>query len=92
MKRILILLCVILSHFVGAQHYKPIPLDSNHYWTQTSTGWVGSAIVFAGLDKYKIKDTVVQSLNYKKVYVDTSPPFSGIAPNNFLLRQDSIQR
>lgn len=95
MKRFLILLCVILSDFLGAQHYKPIPLNSDHYWTQTSVGWVGPAIVCTSLDKYKIKDTLVVSTNYKKVYLDVSPPQNlgcGITPKNFLLRQDSIQR
>ncbi len=93
MKKVFLILFLISSTLIKAQAYKPIPLDTNHYWSEYFTGWQGPQVLFSCVYKYKVKDTLVQSTSYKKIINQSFSPANGSCGlNNILLRQDSVQR
>jgi hypothetical protein len=90
-RKFLFFIAVVFCLASKAQNYIPLPLDTNHYWSEIFSGW-GSGPTVSSVYKYKIKDTLVQSTNYKKVYMECFSPATPCSSPFFLLRQDSAQR
>lgn len=96
MKRVFLLIAIFFILSLKAQHYIPIPLDTNHYWTYVGEVWQGNqGLLCQGSSKYKIRDTIIQSTAYKIFYKHT-PQNLGMCENlegdNHIIRQDTIAK
>jgi hypothetical protein len=93
MKKSLLFIAVLFSCVSKAQNYIPLPLDTNHYWSEYFTGWQGPQTLFSSVYKYKIKDTLINSMNYKRLINEGYSPSNGACYScGALLRQDSTQK
>lgn len=97
MNKILTLFILLIFGSIKSQSYKPIPLDANHYWTNVITATGGMNVLYCQTStKQLIKDTLIQSVLYHKVYYGSPyPPMGncyGADGTIALLRQDTIQK
>lgn len=95
MKRILLSHIILICFFTKAQQFIPLPLDTNHYWTNVITVTGGLNVLYCkNTSKQVIKDTIIQSVLYHKVYYAMGPGgmCNGVDGTIAYLRQDTIQK
>lgn len=94
MRKQLFFIPLILICLLANAQYKKMPLDTNHYWSEHYYYQTMSTNLFCYYQLNIIKDTVIASYTYKKIFISSVSCNSFVccfnAPNKAFLRQDTL--